>query len=48
MTWSLKFRVRGEGGVTKRRRQKNGKLYRATIGEYPAVTLEAGSVGSRR
>jgi integrase len=41
MTWSLKFRVRGEGGVTKRGRQKNGKLYRATLGEYPAVTLEA-------
>lgn len=41
MTWSLRLRVKGEGGVSPRGRQKNGKLYRVTLGEYPAITLDA-------
>jgi integrase len=41
MTWSLKFRVSGEGGISKRGRKKKGKTHRVTLGEYPAVTLEA-------
>jgi len=41
MTWSLQLRVKGEGGVSARGRQINGKLYRVTLGEYPGLTLEA-------
>jgi integrase len=41
MTWSLQLRVKGEGGVSARGRHLNGKLYRVTLGEYPALTLEA-------
>jgi integrase len=41
MTWSLKLRVTGEGGVSKRGRQKKGKTCRVTLGEYPDVTLDA-------
>jgi integrase len=41
MTWSLKLRVTGEGGVTKRGRPKKGKTHRLTLGEYPTLTLEA-------
>ena len=41
MTWSLKLRVSGEAGVSNRGRQKKGKTHRLTLGEYPAVTLEA-------
>jgi integrase len=41
MTWSLHLRVKGEGGVSKRGRQINGKLHRVTLGEYPALTLQA-------
>ena len=41
MTWSLRLRVKGEGGVSKRGRKRNGKSHRVTLGEYPAVTLEA-------
>ena len=41
MTWSLRLRVKGEGGVSRRGRQRNGKSHRVTLGEYPAVTLEA-------
>jgi integrase len=41
MTWSLRLRVKGEGGVSNRGRQKNGKLRRVTLGEYPGVTLDA-------
>jgi len=40
MTWSLKLRVRGDGGISSRGHQLNGKTHRVTIGEYPAVTLE--------
>src|SRR5262245_26691350 len=40
-TWSLVFRVAGEGGVTGRGHQKKGKRHRLTIGEYPIVSLEA-------
>lgn len=41
MTWSLRLRVKGEGGVSRRGRQRNGKSHRVTLGEYPVVTLEA-------
>jgi integrase len=40
MTWSLRYRVRGEGGISKRGRKKNGRLHRLPLGEYPAMTLE--------
>jgi hypothetical protein len=38
-TWSLRFWVRGEGGVGKRGRQMAGKQHRVCIGDYPAMTL---------
>jgi integrase len=41
MAWTLRLRVKGEGGVSARGHQRNGKLYRVTLGEYPAVSLEA-------
>jgi integrase len=41
MTWSLKLRVTGEAGVTRRGRPKKGKTHRLTLGEYPAITLDA-------
>jgi len=41
MTWSLKIRVTGEGGVSQRGHQKKGKTYRITLGEYPDITLDA-------
>lgn len=41
LAWSLKLRVKGEGGVTARGHQRAGKVHRLTLGEYPAVTLEA-------
>ena len=41
MTWGLKLRVTGEGGVSKRGHKKKGKTHRVTLGEYPEVTLEA-------
>jgi integrase len=40
-TWSLVVRVTGEGGVSKRGYPRKGKRVRVTIGEYPAVSLEA-------
>jgi hypothetical protein len=41
MTWSLKLRVTGEGGVSQRGHQKKGKTCRITLGEYPDVTLDS-------
>jgi integrase len=38
-SWSLRFRVRGEGGVGKRGRQMAGKQHRVCLGDYPAMTL---------
>src|ERR1700730_1574365 len=35
MTWTLRLRVKGEGGVSQRGHRRNGKLYRVTLGEYP-------------
>jgi Arm DNA-binding domain len=40
MTWSLRLRVKGEGGVSERGQKKNGKLHRVTLGEYPEITLD--------
>jgi Arm DNA-binding domain len=40
-TWSLVIRVRGEGGVSRRGFQKKGCRYRITLGNYPAMSLEA-------
>lgn len=39
-TWSLKLRVAGEGGVSKRGHALSGRRYRVTLGSYPKVTLE--------
>lgn len=41
MTWTLKLRVKGEGGVSARGFKIKGKMHRITLGEYPDVTLEA-------
>ena len=41
MTWSLKLRVRGDGGVSNRGHELNGKTYRVTLGEYPTVSIDA-------
>jgi integrase len=40
-TWTLKIRVAGEGGVSKRGRQQKGRPHRLTLGEYPTITIEA-------
>jgi len=40
-TWSLVLRVRGEGGVSPRGFKKKGRRYRFTLGNYPAMSLEA-------
>lgn len=40
-TWSLVLRVTGEGGITRRGHQKKGKRQRISLGEYPAVSIEA-------
>src|SRR6185312_13196244 len=40
MTWSLVYRVKGEGGVSKRGFKKKGKRRRLTLGDYPALSLE--------
>ncbi|HEY2781771.1 MAG TPA: Arm DNA-binding domain-containing protein, partial [Steroidobacteraceae bacterium] len=41
-TWSLRFRVVGEGGITSRGHQKKGAKVRVTLGEYPALSIEGG------
>lgn len=40
-TWSLRFRVVGEGGVTDRGHKRKGAKTRLTIGEYPVTSIEA-------
>jgi integrase len=40
-TWSLRIRVVGEGGVTPRGHQRKGNKARVTLGEYPAISIEA-------
>ncbi len=40
-TWSLVLRVRGEGGMSRRGFAKKGRRYRFTLGNYPAMSLEA-------
>ncbi len=40
-SWSLTLRVVGEGGVTARGHRRKGKRHRVSLGEYPAVTLQA-------
>jgi hypothetical protein len=40
-SWSLVFRVVGEGGINKHGKALLGKRYRANLGSYPIVTLEA-------
>ena len=39
MTFTLKLRVSGEGGMTARGHQRKGRTHRVTLGEYPATTL---------
>jgi integrase len=39
-TWTLRYTVSGQGGVTERGKKLAGrKFYRITLGEYPAVSL---------
>lgn len=40
-TWSLVFRVRGEGGVPRRGFEKKGRRDCLSLGTYPAMSLEA-------
>jgi integrase len=40
MTWSLVYRLKGEGGVSKRGFKKKGKHRRLTLGDYPTLSLE--------
>lgn len=40
-TWSLRFRVVGEGGITSRGHKKKGNKMRVTLGEYPVISIEA-------
>ena len=40
-TWTLKVRVAGEGGISKRGHKQKGKPHRLTLGEYPAVSIES-------
>lgn len=40
-TWSLQFRVAGEGGVTNRGYALRGTKHRVSLGSYPDVSLEA-------
>lgn len=40
-TWSLRIRVVGEGGVTRRGHKRKGGKARLTLGEYPATSIEA-------
>src|ERR1700733_10738074 len=40
-TWSLLFRVVGEGGVTDRGHELKGGKRRISLGSYPEVSLEA-------
>jgi len=40
-TWTLKVRVAGEGGISKRGHKQKGKPHRLTLGEYPGVSIEA-------
>src|SRR5205814_8542903 len=39
-TWSLKLRVVGEGGISKRGHKKKGKEQRVSFGEYPALAID--------
>ncbi len=39
-TWSLLFRVVGEGGISDRGHARKGVKYRVSLGTYPEVTLE--------
>lgn len=40
-TWTLKVRVAGEGGTSKRGHKQKGKPHRLTLGEYPGTSIEA-------
>lgn len=40
-TWSLVFRVVGEGGISNRGHARKGIKYRVSLGTYPEVSLEA-------
>jgi integrase len=48
MTWTLALRAKGEGGVSARGAQLKGRKQRITLGEYPAVTLEAARATANR
>jgi integrase len=40
-TWSFRYRVPGDGGVTARGFRKKGERYRLSLGTYPAKTIAA-------
>ncbi len=40
-TWSLVLRVVGEGGISKRGHNKKGRRHRLSLGEYPAMSIQA-------
>ena len=40
MTWSLRYRVRGVGGVSASGRTKSGRQARIGLGRYPATSLK--------
>jgi integrase len=40
VTWSLRLRVAGEGGQSKRGRRAKGQQYRLSLGSYPTVTIK--------
>lgn len=47
-TWSLLFRVVGEGGVTDRGHALKGGKHRISLGSYPDVSLEAARAKANR
>lgn len=44
MSWSLRYRVRGFGGVSKRGLPKSGPQRRMNLGRYPAISLREARV----
>jgi len=40
ITWSLRLRVAGEGGQSKRGRRAKGQQYRLSLGRYPTITIK--------
>ena len=47
-SWSLLYRVAGEGGLTTTGLPKRGKLRRITLGRYPVLDLKGARDAARR